>query len=418
MAHDRLGGVTNDVGYIGRSLAVSLHKNKPTVSKVRRTLKGIMSVTETGLAIDDPHLPESSKNERLKSPSEYHSSLDLFIDEFEAPSVFSTSGWVQRDLTGDEFLTALDIPSSTITWAKKTGVYKRGDHGGLLGSSPIKNLQQIGDMLYGSRRTENLSAPTNTPTGEPPYILHSQIAGLEEIYNEINQAKVAKNDEAEVDPTIWNEVICRRPSDWQTDWLIVGAEHNHNYEIKYFDNLRQLQHRRFVSNVENSYYKYMHEAYDTDSKYNKSDSLMVDLWEWERDKEAGMEAIAKARYSSFWEWDEGSYPFFWMWQPEVHKDLRDGTKLWIQGELPSNTGLKQKILKEKNIFSKILEKILKIRNRGYIGPSWVRSLTSFFHVPKGEDDIRLVYDLTASGLNDALWVPNFWMPSVGNVLDC
>ena len=30
----------------------------------------------------------------------------------------------------------------------------------------------------------------------------------------------------------------------------------------------------------------------------------------------------------------------------------------------------------------------------------------------------MVYDLTASGLNDVLWVPNFWMPSVGNVLDC
>ena len=196
-----------------------------------------MSVTETGLAIDDSHLPESSSNEMLKSPSEYHSSLDQFIDEFEAPSVFSISGWVQRYLTGDEFLTALDIPSSTITWAKKVGVYKRGDHGGVLGSLPLKILQEMGDMLYGNRRVENLPAPTNTPTSEPPYILHSQIAGLEEIYNKINQAKVAKNDEAEVDPTIWNEAICKRPSDWQTDWAIVGSEHDDNYEIKYFDNL-------------------------------------------------------------------------------------------------------------------------------------------------------------------------------------
>ena len=30
----------------------------------------------------------------------------------------------------------------------------------------------------------------------------------------------------------------------------------------------------------------------------------------------------------------------------------------------------------------------------------------------------MVYDLTASGLNDALWIPSFWMPSVKNVLDC
>ena len=51
------------------------------------------------------------------------------------------------------------------------------------------------------------------------------------------------------------------------------------------------------------------------------------------------------------------------------------------------------------MFSKIFETFLKVRDRGFIGPNWVRSLTSFFRVPKGEDDIRLVYDLTVSGLN-------------------
>ena len=74
--------------------------------------------------------------------------------------------------------------------------------------------------------------------------------------------------------------------------------------------------------------------------------------------------------------------------------------------------------KEKDLVEKMLEKITKVRKRGYIGPNWVRSLTNFFPVLKGDDDIRLVYDLTASGLNDALWVPNFWMPAVHNVLDC
>ena len=30
----------------------------------------------------------------------------------------------------------------------------------------------------------------------------------------------------------------------------------------------------------------------------------------------------------------------------------------------------------------------------------------------------MVYDLTACGLNDALWAPTFWMPTVLSVLDC
>ena len=31
---------------------------------------------------------------------------------------------------------------------------------------------------------------------------------------------------------------------------------------------------------------------------------------------------------------------------------------------------------------------------------------------KGEDDIRMVYDGTKSGLNDSIWVPSFPLPTV------
>jgi hypothetical protein len=42
----------------------------------------------------------------------------------------------------------------------------------------------------------------------------------------------------------------------------------------------------------------------------------------------------------------------------------------------------------------------------------VESLTSFFEVEKGEDDIRLVYDGSVSGLNLTIWVPRFFLPTV------
>jgi hypothetical protein len=38
----------------------------------------------------------------------------------------------------------------------------------------------------------------------------------------------------------------------------------------------------------------------------------------------------------------------------------------------------------------------------------VESLIPFCHVEKGSDDIRMVYDGSASELNDLLWVP--WFP--------
>jgi hypothetical protein len=42
----------------------------------------------------------------------------------------------------------------------------------------------------------------------------------------------------------------------------------------------------------------------------------------------------------------------------------------------------------------------------------MHSLTSFFAVPKGDSDIRVVYDGTKIGLNGSMWAPWFAMPTV------
>ena len=67
-------------------------------------------------------------------------------------------------------------------------------------------------------------------------------------------------------------------------------------------------------------------------------------------------------------------------------------------------------------WEKVREKLNCICDRGYVEAGVVESLTNFFCVPKGEDDIRMVYDGTASGLNDALWAPWFPLPTVESLL--
>jgi hypothetical protein len=54
--------------------------------------------------------------------------------------------------------------------------------------------------------------------------------------------------------------------------------------------------------------------------------------------------------------------------------------------------------------------------KGYIRPGKVKSLTGYFGVPKGLADIRMVFDASRSGLNDALWSPNFDLPTVETLL--
>ena len=53
------------------------------------------------------------------------------------------------------------------------------------------------------------------------------------------------------------------------------------------------------------------------------------LW-WQNPEEhktsilAGLKAIRYANEASWWEWDGGSFPFFWRWNPEFIRDVRDG----------------------------------------------------------------------------------------------
>jgi hypothetical protein len=56
-----------------------------------------------------------------------------------------------------------------------------------------------------------------------------------------------------------------------------------------------------------------------------------------------------------------------------------------------------------------LQKVWLLR---YIVPGLVTSLTSFFAVPKGDSDLRMVYDRTKSGLNACLWAPWFPLPTI------
>ncbi len=64
--------------------------------------------------------------------------------------------------------------------------------------------------------------------------------------------------------------------------------------------------------------------------------------------------------------------------------------------------------------AKAKEKIFKVVKRRYLLTTGikVKSLIKYFAVPKGEDNICLVYDATANKLNNCVWVPTFWLPTI------
>ena len=84
--------------------------------------------------------------------------------------------------------------------------------------------------------------------------------------------------------------------------------------------------------------------------------------------------------------------------------MRDGTKLFVDwSKLPRYMKRQQWPMDEVER-QKLEGKLRKVRSRGYIA------------VPKAGTDIRAVYDATQCGLNDALWAPNFFLPTVDLIL--
>ena len=408
LSHRELGGVTDGIGFIGFSKQVRLQDSRSLKSKTRRTMLGALKVTQQGSPCESPFsgrpLPEGALN-----PREYHPPKDVFTSKVIAPSAYTITKWWVREVVTAEFLEMMDIPASVVKHASEHNRLKQTHAAGLLSSPPLKILQEVGFMLFGRDATKVEAEVMNLPLGaDVTYNLRSQLPGMDEIYKEIDQAKAAKNDDAVTNFALWEEVIMKKPSDWRTDWAIVGRDYKHDYARKHFDTLRGGMHKRYLISVELSYKRYMKEEYGEihDRKVDKERE-----WNYDRDVKAGKEAMRACKGSTFWDWNKGSFPYYWRWQPEVQKDLRDGTKLWVEGKLPKNKN-KQRRPKEKHVILQMIDKLEKVRERWYIAPGWV----GYFPVPKGESDIRLVYDMSASGFNAVLWVPGFWLPSVYNVL--
>ena len=108
--------------------------------------------------------------------------------------------------------------------------------------------------------------------------------------------------------------------------------------------------------------------------------------------------------------------FFWRWPEAIRHLARDGMPTYIKGELPKYR-VPQPKPRDPEDKEMVAGKVGNVYDKGYVGPGLVISLTSYFYVPKGIGDIRMVYDATKCGLNDVIWVPSFSLPDADALLD-
>ena len=167
---------------------------------------------------------------------------------------------------------------------------------------------------------------------------------------------------------------------------------------KKFNSVRFQNHRYvWVEGGKASYHRW-YQLY-----MSKADA--VQARETEMDIIAGVDCIRRAIGCTAWSWPRGSRLFFWRWG-EFSQSARDGARVCVQGDLPNYSKRQKAPSKRKNL-KLVQAKLNDVRRKGYISEGEVVSVTSLFDVPKGNDDIRLVYDATKSGLNEAVWAPWF-----------
>jgi len=122
--------------------------------------------------------------------------------------------------------------------------------------------------------------------------------------------------------------------------------------------------------------------------------------------------------SSFFGWDKGSALLYWRWSQETQIFAREGFQPFISGKLPNTT--KKASTPKQPVFDKIYSKIKKALQRNYLklvnDPKQVHNVIDYFGVAKGESDVRVVFNGTSCGLNDAVWAPNFWLPTAKSMV--
>ena len=121
---------------------------------------------------------------------------------------------------------------------------------------------------------------------------------------------------------------------------------------------------------------------------------------------------------TFFEWRGGSIPFFWEWSPEYRDLLHKGVPVWLKASMnDSERWRKPQPRPAPEEKPKIEAKLSGFIEKDYLrlDPD-VDALISFFIVPKGDSDIRVVFDATKSGLNSHLEAPWFPLPTGDSLL--
>jgi hypothetical protein len=413
--HLNVGGLTDGSFWVGCN---SYDQLIPTLDPNYRCLKDILSPMHTGARSSPPPLdfirrqqgePKVLTNDGVLG----HSSLlpygkaDCLV---YALSVFERgNGWITRSLSSEEIAAAYDLP------VRLQKHHWSGTALPFLESVPSKVLMSFRDAIQNS--TEEIedrvsSQPLSQPTiCDPSKASKETKEGIEREAPAVSSTTTAsgiavqasKADDAEIDTWLWDSAMVRDFSQLESLTRQEVGEVNEALRCGFVRNWKSRMKLETLAYLRETH------GFDWYSRRHQDDEIR-------KDANAMADVMHRVYGSDWWEWNKGSTLFFWRWHPEFKASVRDGIPIFMGYRQPTYR-VPQPSPRSEDTKRKVQAKLSKVRARRYIEPGFVKSLTGYFPVPKSKFDLRMVYDASKCGLNDLVWAPNFFIPSVDSMVD-
>jgi hypothetical protein len=204
------------------------------------------------------------------------------------------------------------------------------------------------------------------------------------------------------EPEDADTVVATRSDDAEVDLSLWAVGGDGDGMERHRENLRKFLFKYFLRRTCREAREWLHSADAKD--------------EFEINREAVRDCVQRLANSTWWDWADGSRLLFWRWPGNWRCEARDGARGFHIGSPPPRLNYPQPPMREAWIVDKDEEKLEKLVRRGYLGIGPCRNTVPRFAVPKGTTDIRVVWDLKKNGLNEHMYTPGFFLPTMGTYL--
>ena len=435
VSHSAVGGVTNGKFWLGSNYVLR-DDSLPLPKYCASAASDIMEFAPKSIFGTPCSAPTDALLSRQSSVLPCHSFKDTVWSSGLLPfkplssclvattTPFTPSGWNTRSLSTKEFARAFDAPVALEKRLHKQHPSSLPNDHPIFTSAPGKIIQHSLWLLSltqviggGDNSFHELIHPIFELDEGDALVRHHEHFDTHNETLEEAHVKAVKHDDAEIPVYMWNDrLVSTHPNPTHINSL-PRDKVDHAINV-----LRKFALRCWKRRVLQSLQRYLSSKYTSTyaiavaGQVTNKHAKLQNNTEFYKDLVGGLDCLDYSAQCSWWEWTGGSRLFFWRWSDEFRNFARDGVPVYWGKEGKPTEKKKQPPVPDPVVKAAMRKKVQKVRNRRYVAPGFVKSLIYFFAVPKGPHDIRMVYDGTASGFNNRIWVPNFGLPTCDTLL--